>query len=61
MTTVLAEPAERQPVRFELPTELEAAEPPEARGITRDHKVGAVKQSAVVRKPFFVRLRVLLP
>jgi uncharacterized protein YfaS (alpha-2-macroglobulin family) len=27
-----------------------------ARGITRDHKVGAVKQNAVVRKPFYARL-----
>ncbi len=27
-----------------------------ARGITKDHKVGAVRQTAVVRKPFFTRL-----
>lgn len=29
-----------------------------ARGITRDHQVGDVRQEAVVRKPFFVRLAV---
>ncbi len=27
-----------------------------ARGITRDHRVGSVRQSALVRKPFFARL-----
>ncbi|MEK7867018.1 MAG: alpha-2-macroglobulin family protein [Planctomycetota bacterium] len=42
-------------VEFRLPDDLTRLRFT-ARGITRDHKVGAVRQRAVVRLPFYVRL-----
>jgi len=42
-------------VRFAFPENLTSFRFT-ARGITRDHKVGSVRQQAVVRKPFYTRL-----